>query len=295
MPSRSEPPSGADGHNDPSRHPRIFSAGAWPFVTLRRYRHRGRQILWRSRQHRKGLLRRERAQEGATAPVWQSARYNWVTGLLFAVGAFLFMLGSVFTLLPPTLGAPSALVTAITFFLGSVPFTLAGYMQHFQAANAPEFSVLPQAGARRVTLIGWHPRNAGWLSTFTQFVGTVAFNFNTFDAIHAPAGWLAQDIAIWMPGFVGSVLFLVSGYLAFIEAGHAYWSWRPKDLDWQIVFVNLLGCIFFMTAGVLAYVPQGPEPGWIPVAANVHLWLGALGFFVGALLLMRESRLADAG
>lgn len=52
---------------------------------------------------------------------------------------------------------------------------------------------------------------------------------------------------------------------------------------------GLAGCVAVMTATILAYVPRGPEPGWIPVVGNVHLWLGALCFFIGAILLMRES------
>ena len=82
---------------------------------------------------------------------------------------------------------------------------------------------------------------------------------------------------------------------AHLETCHAYWAWRPKRLDWWIVFVNLLGCVFFMTAGLLAYVPKGAEPAWIGAAANVHLALGALGFLIGAVLMMVESAQAARG
>lgn len=266
--------------------------GPWPFVTLRSYTHLGRHLLWRARQSRKGLLPAERGQEGAATPLWQARGYNWLTGLFFSVGSLLFMLGATFSVMPPSgPWTPSGYVTSLVFFAGSIPFTTAGYMQLFQAANAPEFREGPAGTTRRrgVSLIGWHPRSLGWLSAFAQFIGTVAFNFNTFDGIHPDPTWYEQDLAIWTPGLIGSILFLVSGYLAFIETCHGYWAWRPRELDWWIVFVNLLGCIFFMTAGILAYVPRGAEPGWIAVAANVHLWLGALGFLIGALLLMRES------
>ena len=84
----------------------------------------------------------------------------------------------------------------------------------------------------------------------------------------------------------------MSGTLAYVEAGHAYFSWRPRDLAWLIAFVNLIGCIAFMTAGILSFVPTGPEPRWIAAAAFAHLWLGAFCFLVGAALMMRESRLA---
>lgn len=269
--------------------------GAWPFVTQRHFQREGRPLLWQARSHRKGLLRSDRGVESAAVPVWQSAGYNWLVGALFALGAVLFMLGSTFVLAHPMLGWPAERAINITFFLGSIPFTTAAYLQHFQSANAADVHEHLRTGAtrrQRIHLIGWQPDSPGWISTLTQFVGTVAFNFNTFDGIDAPAAWYMQDLVIWLPGFVGSVLFLVSGALAFVEVGHSYWSWRPSEVGWQIAFINLLGCIAFMVDGTLAFVPAGPEPGWINMVAVAYLWLGGLGFLVGALLLMRESRLA---
>lgn len=271
---------------------RLRVQGPWPFVTLRSYLHEGRHIVWRARQSRKGLINRAGgARPARDIPMWRTAGYNLLTGGLFAAGSLLFMVGAVLSLLPAGWpGAPSTLAINLTFFAGSVPFTTAGYLQHFQAANAPEFTPAGAEPHRHpVSLIGWHPRSPGWISTFAQFIGTIGFNFNTFDAIHAPAGWFSQDLVIWIPGMVGSVLFLISSYLAFIETCHAYWAWRPKELDWWIVFANLLGCIFFMTASTLAYVPMEAEPDWIADAANVNLALGALGFLVGAVLTMVES------
>lgn len=264
--------------------------GAWPFITRLSYGEAGRESVRLARQHRRGLGRPD---EGTDPPFWQSPGYNWWTGAFFAVGSFLFMLGSVFALMPPA-AAPASFVTNIVFFLGSVPFTIAAYLQLFQAANAPDFIVARQMGrpGGAIAGIGWRPGNLGWLSSFTQFIGTIAFNASTLNAILVSSGARVQDIAVWAPDMVGSVMFLVSGYLAFIETSHGYWSWKPRDLAWQIVFVNLLGCIFFMTAGIFAYVPGGPEAGWISEVANGHLLLGALGFFIGAVLSMHESRLA---
>lgn len=271
-------------------------AGPWPFITFRSYVFAGRHIIWRARQHRKGLERAARALETAPVPFWQTQGYNWYTGGFFAVGSLLFMLGSVLSLVPASANVPDTLIN-IVFFMGSIPFTVAGYLQHFQAANATTFSVDPASTStpRPIALIGWHPHSPGWLSTFTQFLGTVAFNFNTFDAMRAGSVWYVQDLAVWLPDMVGSMLFLVSGYLAFIEASRGYWSWRPRQLDWQIVFVNLLGCIAFMIAAVLAYVPRGPQTWWIADVSTVNLLLGALGFFIGAALMMRESASAAAG
>lgn len=274
-------------------HPRVHGSGPWPFITFRTYDLIGRHIVWRDRQHRKGLVRTARALEAVRVPFWQTQSYNWYVGLIFAIGSALFMLGSALSVLPDG-GGVSALAINAIFFAGSIPFTTAGYLQHFQAANASEFATDPASHAPhgRIKLIGWRPHNPGWLSTLSQFIGTVAFNFNTFDAIDAPVSPDMQNLVIWLPGVIGSILFLVSAYLAFIEAGHGYWSWKPRDLDWQIVSINLLGCVAFMVASTIAYIPQGPEPGWIAVAANAQLFIGALCFLIGAVLSMRESRLA---
>ena len=267
--------------------------GPGPFVTRRVFRHHGRELRWPSRQFRKGLGRFEGMRREGGVPVWQSARFNWMIGLIFCVGAALFMVGAALSLLPAdTPWLPSPYTVALIFFAGSIPFTSAAYLQHFQSANAPRLDA-PNAPAGRIALVGWRPRNAGWLSTLCQFAGTVAFNFNTFDAIDPSRDWLAQDLTIWLPGMVGSVLFLVSAYLAFMEVCHGYWGWKPHDLDWKIAAINLLGCVAFLTAGVLAFVPRGPEAGWLLPVANAHLGVGAFCFLVGALLLMRESRQAQ--
>jgi hypothetical protein len=270
--------------------PGLRSEGPWPFVTRRSYTLAGRRIVWLARQHRKGLNLAARALDATVPPFWRSRAYNWSIGAIFALGSFLFMLGSMMSLVPAGPWQPPALWINAVFFLGSIPFTMAAYLQHFQAANACDFTGNPaRPGQRRLHCVGWHPRSAGWLSTFTQFVGTIAFNANTFNAMVAPDAWLIQDLAIWMPDMVGSALFLVSGYLAFIETGHRYWSWQPRDLSWRIVFVNLVGCVAFMIAAILGYVPSGTEASWIAPMSIVQLLMGACCFFVGAILTMRES------
>ncbi|PVB60467.1 hypothetical protein [Labrenzia sp. 011] len=264
----------------------VHREGPWPFVTYRAYRLRDRKFIWRARQHRKGLVHLP-GQKDTT--FWHRPAYNWFMGLSFAIGAALFMIGAVLALVTTSL--PGTQIGTV-FFSGSIPFTLAGFLQHFQAANTPEFSELADVAPapEKLRLIGWQPTNSGWWCTLTQFVGTVAFNFNTFDAIDAPSGQVIQDLIIWVPGMIGSILFLVSGYLAYIETGHAYWSFRPRQLDWWITFINLIGCITFMASSLLAYVPAGEEPGWILPASNINLLIGAACFFAGAILLMFEAR-----
>jgi hypothetical protein len=216
---------------------------------------------------------------------------NWWIGVVFAVGSLLFALASVLSL-APNLAArwsiESSEINAI-FFTGSIPFTIAAYLQLFQAANAGEFPANHSISRQRPRLFGWRPHDIGWLSCALQFVGTVLFNFNTFDAMIPSLDWFQQDLVIWVPNMVGSVLFLTSGYLAFIEACHAHWAWKPRSISWWVVFANLLGCVGFMISAVFAVsLPGTPNVEAITVSVLFTL-LGAIGFLVGSLLMLPET------
>ena len=271
-----------DGDAD-HRHARLVEArGPWGFVTYRRYRRPdGTHHVWQSRHHRKRLVA-----DGARAPLvhclWLPGSLNWWIGLIFAVGSALFALGSVLTLAPNLavqLGVPAAKVNVV-FFAGSIPFTTAAYLQLYQAANVP--------GASHA-VFGWRPHDVGWLSCALQFPGTVLFNFNTFDALVPGLDWLQQDLTVWVPDIAGSVLFLMSGYLAFIETCHAHFAWRPRSLSWWIVAFNLLGCIAFMVSAVFAFLPMhGPASEALTVSV-VGTLAGAVGFLVGSLLMLPEA------
>jgi hypothetical protein len=140
-----------------------------------------------------------------------------------------------------------------------------------------------------VQRFGWRPQDIGWLSSALQFVGTILFNINTLDAMLPSLDWLQQDLEIWAPDFIGSILFLASGYLAFIETSHAHWAWKPKSISWWVVFINLLGCVAFMISAVLAVVLPGATITSMVTLSIVFTLIGAIGFLVGSLLMLPES------
>ena len=175
------------------------------------------------------------------------------------------------------------------FFAGSIPFTVAAYLQLFQAANAGEIPLRDDQSSHRRLFFGWQPHNIGWLSSALQFVGTILFNINCFDALLPTIDWRQQDLEIWAPDFTGSVFFLVSGYLGFIETCHAHWAWKPSSLSWRVVFINLLGCIGFMVSAFFAFVTSGsPNPETVTISVAFTL-VGAVAFLVGSLLMLPES------
>ena len=274
---------------------RIHESGPGPFVTIRRGRVDGRSFVWSSRAHRKGLLTHEAEAWLAT----RGRRLHWPALLLnswigggFALGSLLFFIGSVLSLAPELARdlQLSAVEVNAVYFAGSIPFTVAAYLQLFQAANADVATTGPRS---RPELIGWHPREIGWLSSFLQFLGTLLFNVSTFAALGG-GSWLWQDLAIWSPDVLGSILFLASGYLAFIETCHAFWGWRPRSLAWWIVYTNLLGCIAFMASAVFAFVPVAGTSALAVELSILLTAIGAVGFLAGSLLMLREGVTSNA-
>ena len=223
--------------------------------------------------------------------LWMPRQLNWWIGIIFALGSLLFAVASGLALSPAlarTWSIDEAAINAI-YFAGSIPFTIAAYLQLFQTANAGQFARGSEPSRIRTVLFGWRPHEIGWMSCILQFVGTILFNINTLDAMLPSLDWLQQDLLIWAPDLVGSILFLLSGYLAFIETCHTYWAWRPKSISWWVVFTNLLGCVGFMIAAVFAIVLPGP-PNTEAVTISILLTLlGAIGFLVGSLLMLPEA------
>ncbi len=283
----------------------IEATGPWPFVTHRVHRQAdGSLTVWSSRRHRKGLVSPKAVKviaitETLLRCLWMPRKLNWWIGTIFAVGALLFMLASILCLSPALATAWSLDSTQINaiFFAGSIPFTTAAYLQLFQAANAGEFLATKQVniegGTPLLTFFGWRPGDIGWLSCTLQFVGTILFNFNTFDAMLPSLTWFQEDLVVWMPNIIGSILFLASGYLAFIETCHRHWAWKPKSVSWWIVFANLLGCVGFMVSAVFAISLPGPANVEAVTLSIVFTLLGAIGFLVGSLLMLPEAGFQD--
>ncbi|KAA0133011.1 hypothetical protein FYZ48_24515 [Gimesia chilikensis] len=271
--------------------------GAGPFITRRLFRHAdGTQWVWLSRKHRKALIAREIGLAEAIGQLlirclWMPGELNWWIGSLFAFGSLLFATASVLLLAPElanALALSSTEVNAI-YFAGSLPFTTAAYLQLYQAANAGPLPDEPDHSGKRHRLLGWKPWKAGWLSCALQFVGTILFNFNTFDALWPGLTWFQTDLLVWVPNFAGSVLFLASGYLAYIEICHHYWGWRSENLSWWIVVINLLGCVGFMVSACFAISLPGPTVEWMETVAVAFTLQGAICFFLGAVLMLPET------
>ena len=168
--------------------------------------------------------------------------------LCFAAGSVCFLVGP----FPgyENLVGPGA--DAVTFFAGSVLFTLGGALQVSLAAGGPR---------------------AAWWAAVVQSAGTLCFNVTTYRAMDVALSSSDYDRLVWRPDAIGSVCFLVSGVIAYRASGGD--GWQPA--------VNLLGCVFFGIAAIAGYVVPSSGSLLDLAAANWNTSLGAACFLSCAL------------
>jgi hypothetical protein len=170
----------------------------------------------------------------------------------FACGSACFFVGP----FPGYLQLVGSAVVGVTFFVGSIFFTLGGALQTAMAAG----------------------RAALW-SAAIQSAGTLFFNFSTFRALHTAVSASDYDRLVWRPDALGSICFLVSGVIAL-------WASRSGWQPW----VNLAGCVFFGISAIAGYAV--PSTGSILdlAGANWNTALGAACFFACAVATLRPRR-----
>jgi hypothetical protein len=200
-------------------------------------------------------------------------QHRWMA-LFFALGSTCFLVGP----FPGYVQVVGDSADAVTFFVGSILFTLGGALQSRLAwieRGAPD-------GGR-----------AAWWSAIVQSAGTLFFNVTTYQAMHVALTSSEYNRLVWRPDWRGSICFLVSGFIAYRasprlrrhgllpERGDAGW-WQPG--------VNLLGCIFFGISAVAGYVVPSTGSMLDQAAANWNTSLGAACFLACALDTVRSDR-----
>jgi hypothetical protein len=252
-----------------------------PFVTRERYRlPDGSVTTWNSRRrHKKG--RAEEQLERLRHPWWQPGLIGWWVAALFMVGSTAFALGP----FPPYADGVGATAVAVTYFVGSLFFTAAGYLQFVQTINAPD----QIEGTNRVTRpFAWQPHRIDWWAASVQSIGTLLFNRSTFNAMNADLSTSQAKRLVWAPDMFGSIAFIVASAMAWVEVCDGWWRWDPGDTSWRIVALNLFGSIAFLISAIAASIdPSTGELLSVPVA-NLGTFVGAVCFFIGAALLIPE-------
>jgi len=190
----------------------------------------------------------------------------------FAIGSVCFALGA----LPWFFNTFGAVTTNATFFVGSLFFTTAGFIQLLLSGRRP-----PRSGGSRADLYDW------W-SAAVQSVGTLLFNVSTAAALIAAVkepdavgvGW---DSDAW-----GSVAFLASGVIALgaLRRRHELWDFFARSPG--AVWVGMAGSVAFGISALGARVL--PSTGTIAD----ERW-SALGTFVGAVCFFAAAVMTRPG
>jgi hypothetical protein len=245
-----------------------------------------RFVALTSRARRK---RRSRLNADRGSTLWAPRAIGWWIGILFAVGATCFAVGA----LPGYLAAVGGEADALTFFVGSLWFTSAAFLQVVEAANVNYAQPEPDV-SQKLRLFAWEPRRIDWWSTLVQFAGTVFFNATTLHALSVSLSVRQLNRLVWTPDALGSACFLIASGLAWFEVCHAASCWRLGSLAWWITALNLLGSAAFGVSAIASYVV--PTTG-LPInvaLVNLGTFVGALCFFIGAVLLLPERTRPDS-
>jgi YrhK-like protein len=214
---------------------------------------------------------------------WRPRRRGWWMAALFALGSLCFTAGGIAS----QWSTPRAWI-GVTFFVGSLFFTTAAYLQYSEALGASA-----QPGSRRAQTAwrpaSWDPRRTDRLAGLVQLIGTFLFNLSTFSAMKHNLTTHQVNARVWAPDAFGSVAFLISSELAFAAVCHRWLCFKHRTLAWKIAALNLLGSIAFGASAVASLLePSSGEPVSARIA-NAGTTLGGICFLLGALLLMPQA------
>ena len=198
------------------------------------------------------------------------SRERWMA-LFFATGSTCFLIGP----FPGYIDLVGPRADAVTFFAGSILFTIGGALQTWLAAPERHSS-----GAGRA---------ACWTAVI-QSAGTLFFNLTTFLALQTTLSNPDYDRLVWRPDAFGSICFLVSGAIAYRASARRGWLPAREGPGWWEPAVNLLGCIFFGISAVAGYVVPSTGSMIDLAAANWNTAVGAACFLACAVATLWTGR-----
>ncbi len=196
-------------------------------------------------------------------------RERWMA-LSFAAGSLCFLVGP----FPGYANLVGDAACAVTFFAGSILFTLGGALQSFAA--------FPERHS---------PNGApAWWAAVIQSAGTLFFNVTTYRAMHTALSSSEYNKLVWRPDALGSVCFLISGAIAYRASSRRGWRPARGSPGWWESAVNLLGCIFFGISAVAGHIVPSTGSMIDQAASNWNTALGAACFLGCALFTLRTGR-----
>jgi hypothetical protein len=197
-------------------------------------------------------------------------RERWMA-VCFAAGSICFVVGP----FPGYASLVGDAADAVTFFAGSILFTLGGALQ---VASA------------------WPDRYAsgrdrgGWWAAAIQAAGTLCFNVTTFRAMHTALSSPEYNKLVWRPDAIGSICFLISGVIAYWVSARRGWLPVRGRPGWWEAAINLVGCILFGISAVAGHVVPTTGSTLDQAAANWTTALGAACFLACAAFTLLTGR-----
>ncbi len=242
----------------------------------------GSQVVFTAWRHRKGhgVAAAESLDRIRGVRWWSPLRRGWWIAILFMIGSACFALGSI-----PAFASWVGEAVVWVFFVGSIFFTSAAYLQYFEASNEGDDL---RGAARTRRPLGLRLASLGWWATSTQLLGTLWFNLTTFAGTRTDLDLSQQEILVWAPDAIGSILFLVASTFAVAEVRDGMKrGWRPS-LESAIAWINMTGSIAFGISAIAAFIDPTNGELLNVAAANAFTFIGAVCFFTGALLLVPD-------
>ena len=187
----------------------------------------------------------------------------------FAIGSLCFAIGAC----PGYLNLVGQEAANVTFFIGSIFFTAAGFIQFRLTGRW-------RRGA-------WKSKSDwdDWWSAAVQFAATICVNISCFFALFLQISPTQAHHVVWRPDAVGSLFFLISSALAIAATTHTDSLWDPDARNWWSTWLNMAGSVAFGISAIAAYVvPDTTDPlssQWV----NLGTFIGAICFMVAALLV----------
>ncbi len=250
---------------DPRAHERriistVSSAGT--VVHIRHVDEDGRTLEWNARWHRR------RRQHETTA----DRTVSWWLSALFLVGAALFICGGVLAY------TDTGRLADWANLAGSIPFS-GGAVLAVVEANRACARLACGPGVKGL----WS--TTGGRAAIIQVVSAVGFfQIAMVAAMFGSLDWVTTDIWLWTTSTIGSVGFVVSGWMYVAEANPA------DDIGTRSTWVNLLGSVCFLVGSVAGYFSAGTVRIPTNDITTPAFLIGAIAFTVGSALGLAELR-----
>lgn len=198
------------------------------------------------------------------------------------------MLGAV---MPVMRFVPGPVIT-VTFFIGSSLYLIGAIAQivgevirsrrarrlaESEGAHTVEGSQAHTAEGERV-----HRAGVALTGGVVQGVGAILFQTNLTAAFARDLSIVQQEVLLWVPDLLGSVLFLVSSSI-FFRLARPIQGREEEGQDRSLALLNMAGSAFFILSALGAYVSPLTGAQAYPFVANLGTLIGAAFFLVSSI------------